>query len=90
MSQSQKTGIPARQRNEILDLRRASFRAFSQPDGAELRQRADRLAQALLDASTPAMNVDATAPIPGIRIPNLPSAGAMVTLPCFDNRSLLT
>ena len=31
-------------------------------------------------ASTPAMNVVLTAPIPGIKIPNLPSAGAMRTL----------
>src|SRR5579862_5969751 len=35
-------------------------------------------------ASTPAINVVLTAPMPGINIPNLPSAGAIVVFPLVD------
>jgi hypothetical protein len=34
-------------------------------------------------ASTPAMKVEVTAPMPGIRMPSFPSAGAIVTFVCF-------
>ena len=37
-----------------------------------------------LIASTPAMNVVVTAPIPGINTPSFPSAGAIWTLSCTD------
>ena len=33
------------ERNKILDLRNPAFRAFSEPDGSELSQRADRAAR---------------------------------------------
>jgi hypothetical protein len=36
-------------------------------------------------ASTPAMNVVLTAPMPGIKIPNFPSAGAIVVFSLVDN-----
>ena len=68
------------QRDEILDLGRAAVGALAQADGGELRERADRLAEPRLMASTPAMKVVVTAPIPGIRTPSLPSAGAIWTL----------
>jgi hypothetical protein len=35
-------------------------------------------------ASTPAMKVVVTAPMPGINTPNFPSAGAIWTLACAD------
>ena len=38
-----------------------------------------------LMASTPAMNVVLTAPMPGIKIPSLPSAGAILVFPVVDN-----
>jgi hypothetical protein len=40
----------------------------------------------LFTASTPAIKVEVTAPIPGTRTPSLPSAGAMVTLRWGDTR----
>ena len=43
----------------------------------------------LLTASTPAIKVEVTAPMPGIRTPSRPLAGAMVMFGCFDNGKLL-
>ena len=41
--------LEPRERHEILDQRRASFGAFAEPNGGELRQRSDRRAEAALD-----------------------------------------
>jgi hypothetical protein len=40
-------------------------------------------------ASTPAINVVETAPIPGIKMPSLPSAGAIWTLSVAGNGLML-
>ena len=75
------------ERNEILNLGRAAFRTLTQTDGAELGERSDGWPSPRFTASTPAMKVVLTAPMPGIRIPNFPSAGAILVFPVVDNES---
>ena len=67
--------VQAGERKELFDLGRAAVGALAQADGAHLRERADRAAMPLRTASTPATNVVATAPMPGIMTPSLPLAG---------------
>ena len=69
--------IGLRQGNEIFDERGVILSALAQPNGAKLRQRADRLCLPLRTSSTPAMNVVLTAPIPGSRTPSFPFGDAI-------------
>ncbi len=80
--------VQAGQRNEILDLGAAAIGALPQADGGQLGERSDRLGPAGLMASTPAMKVVVTAPMPGIRTPSFPSAGAIWTFSLLGNCSV--
>ena len=72
--------VEPRQRHKILDHRAAAIGAFAEADGSQLGDRPDRLCQSRRTASTPAINVVVTAPMPGIRMPSLPSAGAILVI----------
>jgi hypothetical protein len=61
---------------------RVGVGALAQADGAHLRDGADGLGEPRRTASTPAMSVVATAPMPGIMMPSFPVAGLM--LAAFD------
>jgi len=61
--------VEARQGDEVGDLRRPPFGALSEANGRHLGERADRLSHARRMASTPAIKVVVTAPIPGSKPP---------------------
>ena len=72
--------VQSGQRHKILDLRRPVVGALAQANGGKLRERTHRRGHSALHASTPAINVVVTAPIPGINTPSFPFAGAIWTL----------
>ena len=68
--------IQRSQGDEVLDQGDPFFGALAQPDRSHLGEGPDWRSLLLRMASTPAMKVDATAPIPGRRIPSLPWGSA--------------
>lgn len=68
-----------RERNKFVDLRRASVGSLPDANRTELSQRADGQTETSLYCFNARDEVVLTAPIPGIRTPNLPSEGAIRT-----------
>jgi hypothetical protein len=65
------------QRHELADQRVAVLLLGAEADVGHLGDRADGRMEPLRAAITPAMKVEATAPMPGVRTPSLPVAGAI-------------
>ena len=82
--------IQAREWNKVFDLRRSAVGALFPSRMVAIWVREPMgLPNPRRIASTPAKNVVVTAPIPGIRMPSFPSAGAIWTLSFPGNYDLL-